>query len=142
MFFKATTLSLFAFCLTSVICLGEPIQHEIICKWGYRVRPDINGKSQGMCTIANITDDYACEGCKRDVPTGVGCVEGKFDIPYDQIKKSKKEIPCPNYERLEVNGQFVGFGCANAREGQKARCNDIKNRQFCPKGACRLNTPF
>ncbi|EGG04711.1 uncharacterized protein MELLADRAFT_88618 [Melampsora larici-populina 98AG31] len=157
MFSGAILVLLFVYCSTSVVCLGPPLKNAVTCSFGYRVRPEANGKTQGMCTIKHTTDDYACEGCKANVPLGLQCVEAKYDVPLANLKQSHQNISCPNYEKLMPNGVFVGYGCAEPRQGQKARCFDIQDpglffhrstpwvisnkRTTCPAGACRLNIP-
>lgn len=86
-----------------------------------------------------LMKSYATEGLK--------CVEGPYDIAMEKLQKSTTSMPCPNYERLMPNGNFVGYGkpnlwsttahepsqswiyfssgCAEPRQGQKARCLEI-----------------
>ncbi|KAH9812808.1 secreted protein [Melampsora americana] len=127
MFSRATILLLFVFCFTYTVSKDAPRNKIITCRFGYRVRNVTNGISEGMCTIADNLDDHVCHNCDPKIPKGLKCVESKFDVPLKDLKKAKKTLSCPNYERLFRNKKFVGYGCAEAKQGQKARCLEIEN---------------
>lgn len=146
MFPRTIILSLAVFCFTYTVSVPAPQDLpvpaprdiEITCAFGYRVRNETaQGVTEGMCTIVNTVDDHVCHGCTREVPKGVKCVDNPGDVPMEQLKNSQYSTTCPNYESLFLNGEFIGFGCADAKKPQKARCLDIEHQTTCPPNSCR-----
>ncbi|KAG0140202.1 hypothetical protein CROQUDRAFT_100458 [Cronartium quercuum f. sp. fusiforme G11] len=111
-----------ALCWTNVLSYGPPLQTAVTCTFGYRVRPVDNGVTVGLCTVGSPTDDYLCTRCNQTVPVGRQCLKTSkvvFPIP----STANMEFPCPNYEKISnPDGTFAGYGCADAKKGQKAFC--------------------